>query len=55
LGLEIQTPSLFCHVTSNSHLEEIRAYWTRQWQEFDPRPEPMEVIDREGGQTQVKV
>ena len=28
--------------------EEIRAYWTRQWQEFDPHVEPMEVIDREG-------
>ena len=35
--------------------EEIRAYWTRQWQEFDPHVEPMEVIDREGGKTEVKV
>ena len=35
--------------------EEIRAYWTRQWQEFDPHVEPMEVIDREGGKTDVKV
>ena len=30
--------------------EEIRAYWTRQWQEFDPHVEPLEVIDREGKQ-----
>jgi hypothetical protein len=29
--------------------EQIRAYWTRQWQEFDPHVEPMEVIEREGG------
>jgi len=35
--------------------EEIRAYWTRQWQEFDPHVEPVEVIDREGGKTDVKV
>jgi hypothetical protein len=35
--------------------EEIRAYWTRQWQEFDPQVEPLEVIDREGGKTEVRV
>jgi len=35
--------------------EEIRAYWTRQWSEFDPHVEPLEVIDREGSQTHVKV
>jgi hypothetical protein len=35
--------------------EEIRAYWTRQWQEFDPHVEPMEVIEREGGKTEVRV
>jgi hypothetical protein len=35
--------------------EEIRAYWTRQWQEFDPHVEPLDVIDREGGVTEVKV
>ena len=34
--------------------EQIRAYWTRQWQEFDPHVEPMEVIDREG-KTEVRV
>lgn len=35
--------------------EEIRAYWTRQWKEFDPHVEPLEVIDRERGVTEVKV
>src|ERR1700744_316466 len=35
--------------------EEIRADWTRQWKEFDPHVEPLEVIDREGGITEVKV
>jgi len=34
---------------------EVRAYWTRQWAEFDPHVEPIEVIDREGGKTDVKV
>jgi hypothetical protein len=35
--------------------EAIRAYWTRQWQEFDPLVEPIEIIDRAGGKTDVKV
>jgi hypothetical protein len=35
--------------------EAIRSYWTRQWKEFDPHVEPLEVIDREGGITDVKV
>jgi hypothetical protein len=35
--------------------EEIRGYWTRQWQEFDPHVEPIEVIDREDGKTEVRV
>ncbi len=35
--------------------EGIRAYWTRQWQEFDPHVEPIEVIEREGGRAEVVV
>ena len=35
--------------------EEIRAYWTRQWKQFDPHVDPIEVIDREAGITDVKV
>ncbi len=35
--------------------EEIRAYWTRQWGEFDPHVEPIEVNDRGDGKTDVKV
>jgi hypothetical protein len=35
--------------------EEIRAYWTRQWEEFDPRVEPIEVIDDARGKTEVRV
>jgi hypothetical protein len=35
--------------------DEIRAYWTRQWGEFDPHVEPLEVIEREGGIAEVKV
>jgi hypothetical protein len=35
--------------------EEIRAYWTHQWQEFAPYVEPIEVMDREDGKTEVRV
>ena len=31
--------------------EEIRAYWTRQWKEFDPHVEPLDIVDREEGIT----
>lgn len=33
----------------------IRAYWTRQWAEFDPRVDPLEVVEHEGGKTDVRV
>jgi len=35
--------------------EEICACWTRQWEEFDPHVEPLDVIDQECGTTDVKV
>jgi hypothetical protein len=35
--------------------EEIRAYWTRQWQEFDPHVEALEVFERDGGLAEVRV
>lgn len=35
--------------------EEIRAYWTRQWQEFDPQVDPIEIVDRAAGKTGVRV
>lgn len=35
--------------------EEIRSYWTRQWKEFDPHVEPIEVIDRSAGKIAVRV
>lgn len=35
--------------------DEIRAYWTRQWNQFDPHVEPIEVIDRGEGKTDVRV
>ena len=35
--------------------EEIRAYWTRRWKEFNPHVEPLELIDQQGGITGVKV
>ncbi|CAN5458172.1 nuclear transport factor 2 family protein [soil metagenome] len=35
--------------------DEIRAYWTRQWAEFNPHVEPIEVVERPDGKTDVKV
>jgi hypothetical protein len=35
--------------------EEIGVYWTRQWKEFDPHVEPIEVIDLNNGKVEVKV
>lgn len=35
--------------------EEIRAYWTRQWKEFDPHVEPLEILEQAGGIADVRV
>lgn len=35
--------------------EEIRSYWSRQWKEFDPHVEPIEVIERGAGKIDVRV
>ncbi len=35
--------------------EEIRAYWTRQWGEFDPHVEPLAISEEEGGKVRVRV
>jgi hypothetical protein len=35
--------------------EEIRAYWTRQWSEFDPHVEPLAITEEDGGKTRVRV
>ena len=35
--------------------EQIRAYWRRQWKEFDPHLDPLEVLDQEAGRTHVRV
>jgi len=34
--------------------EEIRAYWTRQWSEFDPHVEPLAITEEDGGKTRVR-
>jgi hypothetical protein len=33
----------------------IRDYWARQWAEFDPRVDPIEVVDRKNGKVEVRV
>jgi len=35
--------------------EEIRAYWTRQWGEFDPHVEPLAMTEEDVGKTRVRV
>jgi hypothetical protein len=35
--------------------QAIRNYWTRQWAEFDPRVDVLEVVERESGKTDVRV
>lgn len=35
--------------------EEIRAYWTRQWGEFDPHVEPLAITEEDGGRIRVWV
>ncbi len=35
--------------------DEIRAYWTRQWNQFDPHVEPIDIIDRGDGRVDVRV
>ncbi|HEX4002818.1 MAG TPA: nuclear transport factor 2 family protein [Candidatus Acidoferrales bacterium] len=35
--------------------EEIRAYWTRQWAEFDPHVEPLAITEEGDGRTRVRV
>ena len=35
--------------------EEIRAYWSRQWGEFDPHVEPLGMTEEDGGGIRVRV
>ena len=35
--------------------EEIRAYWLRQWGEFDPHVEPLAITGEDGGKIRVRV
>ena len=35
--------------------EEIRAYWTRQWSEFDPHVEPLSITEEHEGKVRVRV
>jgi hypothetical protein len=35
--------------------QAIREYWTRQWDEFDPLVDVLEIIDRGNGVTDVRV
>lgn len=38
----------------NGH-DEVRAYWTRQWQELDPQVTPVAITERPDGRIEVRV
>jgi hypothetical protein len=35
--------------------EEVRAYWTRQWSEFDAHVEPLAITEEDEGRIRVRV
>lgn len=35
--------------------EEVRAYWIRQWSQFDPHVEPLAITEEDGGKIRVTV
>lgn len=35
--------------------EEVRAFWTRQWGEFNPHVEPLAITEEDGGKVRVRV
>jgi hypothetical protein len=35
--------------------EEVRAYWTRRWAEFDPHVEPLAITEGDGCKVRVRV
>ena len=35
--------------------EEVRAYWTRQWSEFNPHVEPLAITGEDEGKVRVRV
>lgn len=35
--------------------EEVRAYWRRQWGEFDPIVQPLTITEGEGGKVRARV
>ena len=35
--------------------DEIRAYWTRQWADFDPQVEPLDITVEDEGKLRVRV
>jgi hypothetical protein len=35
--------------------EEVRAYWTRQWSEFDPQVQPLSITTADDGRIRIQV
>lgn len=58
-ALELMTPDVRWPKASEGGSvvgkDEIRAYWMRQWQEFDPTVEPVAITEQEDGSVFVRV
>ncbi|MCP9752732.1 nuclear transport factor 2 family protein [Ferruginibacter sp. HRS2-29] len=51
---DVQWPKAFEGGYVSGH-DEIRAYWTRQWTEINPRVEPVGITERPDGTFEVSV
>ena len=51
---EVQWPNGWEGGWVNGH-DEVRKYWTRQWQEIDPKVTPVAITPEEDGRVKVRV
>ncbi len=51
---DIQWPKAFEGGYVNGH-NEIREYWTRQWNEINPNVQPVEIKERNDGRLEITV
>lgn len=58
-ALELMTPDVRWPKASEGGSvvgkDDVRAYWQRQWQEFDPTVEPVAMTEQEDGSVHVRV
>jgi len=51
---DVEWPKAFEGGYISGH-EEIRKYWTRQWNEINPNVNPLEITERPNGTFEVKI